>query len=287
VRNIFLFIRRYFNFLFFVLAQAVALIFFFRYNKFHEAAFMGVASEVTGRFNERFNNVELYFSLKKTNESLAKENAELRRQLKVNFEGPDSTSTFRTDTLLIDSVKQTRRFEYLDAKVVSNSFFSQTNTIMVHRGSGQGVEVGMAVISAEGVVGTVVNVSENFADVMSVLHKYHKISAMLKKGGDWGTVKWDGEDPQFLTMENVSQSNAVAIGDTILTSNLSGFEGTFPPGIMVGTVAEVTQNTERKYHTLKLKTATNFFNLQYVMLVKDTQRNERKKLADSTSKKVQ
>ena len=102
-----------------------------------------------------------------------------------------------------------------------------------------------------------------------------------------GTVKWDGENPQYLTMENVSQSAAVAVGDTVLTSNLSGFEGTFPPGIMVGTIAEITQNQERKYHTLKLKTSTNFFNLQYVMLVKDTQKGERKKLADSTSKKIQ
>jgi len=56
---------------------------------------------------------------------------------------------------------------------------------------------------------------------------------------------------------------------------------------MVGTVSEITQDKERKFHTLKLKTSTNFFNLQYVMLVKDLQRSERKKLADSTSKKIQ
>lgn len=287
MRNIFLFIRRYFNFLFFVLAQAVALIFFFRYNKFHEAAFMGVASEVTGRFNERYNNIDQYFSLKKTNEALAKENAELRRQLKLNFEAPDSTASSRVDTLLIDSVRQTRRFDYLDAKVVSNSYFSQTNTIMIHRGRNQGVEPGMAVISAQGVVGTVVNASSNFADVMSVLHKYHRISAMLKKTGEVGKVTWDGEDPQFLTMEDVQQSAPVAKGDTIVTSNLSGFDGTFPPGIMVGTVVEVLQDQGRKFHKLRLKTATNFFNLQYVMVVKDTQKEERKRLADSTSKKVQ
>ena len=58
MRNIFLFIRRYFNFLFFLVLQIIALSFLFRYNKFHEAAFMGIANEVTGRISDKYSNVE-------------------------------------------------------------------------------------------------------------------------------------------------------------------------------------------------------------------------------------
>ena len=76
MRNIFLFIRRYFNFLFFVILQVIVLSFLFRYNRFHEAAFMGVASEITGRIDQRYSDVEYYFKLKKENAALVKKNEE-------------------------------------------------------------------------------------------------------------------------------------------------------------------------------------------------------------------
>ena len=88
MRNVFLFIRRHFNFLFFLVLQIIALSFLFRYNKFHEAAFLNVSTEITGRINEKYNNIEYYFQLKKTNESLVKENLRLRQLLKENYEGP-------------------------------------------------------------------------------------------------------------------------------------------------------------------------------------------------------
>ena len=82
MRNAFLFIRRHFNFLFFVVLQIIALSFLFRFNKFHEAAFLNVSTEVTGRLDEKYNNIEYYFQLKKTNEALVQENLRLRQQLK-------------------------------------------------------------------------------------------------------------------------------------------------------------------------------------------------------------
>lgn len=287
MRNIFLFIRRYFNFLFFLLIQAVALMFLVRYNRYHEALFLNTASEITGRFNTRYNAIDRYFNLRRTNDALARENAELRRMLNTNFEGSDTSSQIRMDSLYKDSALFTRRFEYFPAKVVSKSLFSQVNTIMVHRGRNQGIEPGMAVIGPDGVVGTVINVSANYADVMSMLHKYHRVSAMLKHTRETGTVRWDGEDPSYVTMERIPKSVLVKLGDSIVTSDLDGFDGTFPPGILVGTVAAINQEKASNFYTLKVKTATNFFTLQFVTLVKDLQKAERIQLADSTHKKVQ
>lgn len=271
----------------------MAILFIIRYNKFHESVFRETTSEITGRINKRFASFDQFFNLKATNEALAKENAELRRQLKGNYESPDSTSSFKTDTLRKDSLTLTRRFEYLDAKVVSNSVFSQTNIIMLHRGRNQGVEPGMAVIGPQGVIGTVVTVSSNYADVMSLLHKYQRISAMLKTdstgkiGGEIGSVRWDGEDPQYVIMERVPKSATVTKGDTVYTSSLDDFKGTFPPNIPIGIITEIKEDKERTSYTLKLKTTTNFYNIRYAVVVKDLQKVERKMLSDSTRKKVQ
>jgi len=70
MRNVFLFIRRYFNFLFFVVLQIIALYLLFHYNEFHQAAFMRVANEMTGRISTRYSNVESYFTLKRQTNSL-------------------------------------------------------------------------------------------------------------------------------------------------------------------------------------------------------------------------
>ena len=65
MRNVFLFIRRYFNLVIFLALQVIALWILFRFNKFHESVFSSVANEFTGKVNNRFNSIETYFTLKK------------------------------------------------------------------------------------------------------------------------------------------------------------------------------------------------------------------------------
>src|SRR5215210_223227 len=102
MKNIFVFIRRYFNFLLFVVLQIISLTFLVRYNKTQEALYANVANEVIGLINDKYNTVQYYFQLKKTNKQLSEENAMLRNMLKSNFEGADSTRIQRTDSLVVD-----------------------------------------------------------------------------------------------------------------------------------------------------------------------------------------
>ncbi len=66
---------------------------------------MGIASEVTGRVDEKFNNVEYYFRLKRTNTALLNENAYLRSLLKQNYESADTSVKIAVDSIKIDSVR--------------------------------------------------------------------------------------------------------------------------------------------------------------------------------------
>jgi rod shape-determining protein MreC len=284
VRNVFLFIRRYFNFLFFLVLQIISLSFLFRYNKFHEAIFMNSAMEITGSLNQRYNTISYYFQLKKTNEALIKENERLNQLLKANFEGPDSTKKLAIDTFKIDSVQKTIKYVYLQAKVVDNSVSSQANFLTLHRGSAQQVRVNTGVISSEGIVGKVVNVSDNYASVMSLLNRQFHLVVKIKNGGDRGVVEWDGLSPFYITLKDIPKSARVKIGDSVVTSQTSEL---YPPDIMVGTVFEIIDDKSSNFYTLKLKTATNFFNVEYVYVTPNLQYAEQKKLEDSTRKKIQ
>ncbi|MBC7850042.1 MAG: rod shape-determining protein MreC [Chitinophagaceae bacterium] len=281
MRNIFLFIRRYFNFLFFVLAQVIALLFLFRYNRFHEAAFMNVATEGTGWFGSKYDNVQYYFNLKKTNEDLAKENELLRNQLLQNYSTPDSNAKLVRDSIPVDTLGNLRLYAWRGAKVVNNSVSLQNNYLTIHRGEKQGVKKDMGVISPTGIVGTVINTSDNYAVVMSVLHRQNRVSAKMKKSGRVGTVQWDGESPLYVTMINVPKSEIIAKGDSVVTSQYSYL---FPQGIMVGTVSEIVDDKTSNFYTLRLKPATDFHKVEYVTVVENIHKDEQKKLEEATKK---
>ena len=281
MRNIFLFIRRYFNFIFFLVLQIIALSFLFRFNKFHEAAYMNVAGELTGNINERYNNIQSYFKLKNTNEALAKENVYLRNLLRDNYQRPDTSRRLVIDSIRIDSIKKFQRYGYYDARVVGSFVSSQMNYLTIHRGEAQGIKKDMGVIGSQGTVGRVVSVSENYAVIMSMLNQNFKVKAKLKKSGDNGTVEWDGTSPQYVLLRDIPKSAAIADGDTVLTSELSSI---YPPGIMVGTVAGSIKDASSNFYIIKLKTATNFLNVQYVTVIDDLQKGERQQLEESIKK---
>lgn len=280
MRNIFLFIRRYLNFLFFLVLQIIALSMLFRYNKFHEAAFTGIAKELTGGIYDKANNVEYYFHLKTTNDSLAKENARLRNMLAINFEAADTLQRMFTDTMPIDTLGTTRKFISREARVSNNSTSTQNNYITIHRGENQGVRKYMGVISSSGVVGTVVLTSANYSTVMSLLHRQSRMRAALKKSGETGTVEWDGNSPLYLTLINIPKSAKITKGDSIVTS----YSDRFPKGLLVGTVESILDDKSSNFYTLRLKPATNFFSLQYVYVIENLQQNEQKQLEEATKK---
>lgn len=283
MRNIFLFIRRHFNFLFFLVLQIISLSFLFRFSKFHQAAFLNVSTEITGRINERYNNIEYYFQLKKTNESLVQENVRLRQLLKENYESPDSARRLIYDTIKADT-NSVIRYRILEAKVVNNTTSLQANYLTIHRGFDQGVRPNMGVTGPQGIVGSVVNVSKNFATVQSMLHYQFKHVAKLKHSNETGTISWDGLSPLYVIMKNIPKSVKVEKGDTVLTTQLSGI---FPANLMIGTVAEIVADNSSSFYTLKVKTATNFGNIEYVYVIDNIQYNEQKTLEDSTNKKIQ
>lgn len=283
MRNIFLFIRRYFTFLAFIALQALALWFLFTYNKFHRARGLGWANEISGRINTRYKDVDDFFRLKAENKRLHRMNDSLLNLLSVNFMERDSSEKLLRDSIPYDTLGRYRAYVWRAARVVYNTVNTQKNYIQLNRGSNQGIRDNMAVISSDGnAVGVVVNVSANFSQVMSLLHVQSKRSVVMKKTGNMGTVEWDGANPLYLTLHNIPKSDSVVVGDTVLTS----INSSFPPGFMVGTVAEVVDDRSTNFYVLRLKTGANFFNLQRVHVVEKLQDEEQTRLAEATKQMI-
>lgn len=255
----------------------------FNYNRYHHSVYSGVANEVTGSINKQYNTVEYYFQLKKTNDSLVKANETLYNKLKKDFDMPDTTSRLSIDTLNIDSLIQFRRYQYMQAKVTGNSVTQPNNYIQVHRGSTQGIIPDLGVIDVNNaVVGTVMDVSNNFAIIMSLLNGQSNISAMLKKSGETGSIIWDGKETNIVNLKDISKATKIAKGDTVITS---GYSDKFPYGLLIGTAQDIINDKSSSTYTIKVKTAANFYSLQYVYIINNLQKDEARELLNKVKKR--
>jgi len=139
------------------------------------------SSEVAGNLNNRVNKVESFFTLSEQNQALRRQNAALLSYLPSGSVIPDTSFQLVADTITVDSLKSYRQYQYFDAKIISNSVFLQQNNMVLHRGALQGIEPNMAVVGTDGLIGTVISVSENMSIVMSLLHRQSKVIAVLKR----------------------------------------------------------------------------------------------------------
>jgi len=285
VRNIFLFIRRYFTFILFLLLQGFSIYIIVHYSNYHKAAFSKTANQFTGKVNEKYSQVAYYFSLKKTNDSLVAANQKLYNKLKADFELPDTTSNFIVDSIKVDSMEQHRKYRYYAAKVVYNSVAGQNNFIVLNRGSSQNIRAGMGIVDPnQGVVGIVTDVSADFAVVMSLLHKDSRLSGKLLKGGETGTLNWDGKTPNIISLTGIAKSAKVAKGDTIISS---GFSTSIPKGMMIGIVQEVKADKSTNNFLIKFKTAANFYNLEFAYAIENNQAENIKAILEKGKQKTQ
>ncbi len=284
MRNIFLFIRRFFTVIVFLALQAVALWFLFTYNKFHKAKGLGVANEITGWFSGRYNTVEDFFTMKEENRRLLKMNDSLVNLLSSNFVNTDTSFTLTRDSIPVDTTGKLRQYLWREAQVLYNTVNSDKNYIQINRGANQGIQDHMGVFSSDGgLVGQVVNVSPNFSQVMSLLHVQNKVNVLVRKSGSSGTLYWDGKDPRFLNLKDIPKSDSLVVGDTIVTGK---FSLSFPPLHLVGTVAQIIPDPSTNFYVLRIKPTANFQNLQQVMVVENLFYSDLTTLLKETQKKV-
>jgi len=258
MRNLLIFITKYNAFFLFIIFEISSLIIYIKYNAFQKASFINSTNVVTGNLNEQFTGLKSYLSLKDVNDSLARENAKLRGQLK---------SSFYIDTLAKRKVDDTIfkvKYEYIVAKVINNSTNHSYNYLTIDRGSKDGIAIGMGVICSAGIVGKVVNVTPHMANVQSMLNKNSRFSVMLANNKEIGSIQWgDDLDPHKGMLFDVGTNAQPKLGEAVLTSGYS----LFPVGIMVGKVSNLHPKGGGLSLNMEVNFSVDYSKLEYVNVV--------------------
>jgi len=164
------------------------------------------------------------------------------------------------------------QYTFINAQVINNTVRNRNNYITLNKGSLHGVKPDMGIITHNGVIGIITDVSNNFSSAMSLLHSDIKISAKIKRNNQMGTVVWEGNDFRTATMMFIPPHIELTRGDTIVTS---GFSHIFPPDIIIGTVGYFEVREGDNFYTLKVELACDFNSLNNVQIVKNLLRDEK------------
>ncbi|MEM9931646.1 MAG: rod shape-determining protein MreC [Bacteroidota bacterium] len=217
------------SFFTFVGLQLVCLYLIVNFNSPQSEIFQETLAVRGGSISSAMDKINGFLDLDEQNQVLLRENAALLGQL------PEAGYSTSVQTDSIQDEQYLQRFVYLATNVVNRSPFRPNNTLVIDRGENLGVAQGQGVVDKNGLIGIVDLTTERHARVISVLHQSIRISAGLRSGA-FGTLKWDGQDPQRMTLADIPEYLKVSEQDTVFTT---GFSNIFPTGQVIGTVESI------------------------------------------------
>lgn len=188
---------------------------------------------------------------------LAAENRRLRSELaqyaEVRLENE------RLSRLL--AFREETDIQALPARVIAEDASSWFRTVLIDRGSQDGVREGLPVVVAEGVVGRVIKSALRESRVLLITDASSAISGLVQRTRARGVCRGQGN---LLTFDFAMHWEEIEEGDLIVTS---GMGGVFPKGLSVGTVSRVNLSEFGLFQNVEVRPAVDFYRLEEVLVL--------------------
>jgi rod shape-determining protein MreC len=198
-------------------------------------------------------------SMARENDVLRQENNELRNQIILLQEAQIENETLRRQLDFKSAVSSLR---LLAAEVIGRDPNSLLQFLIIDRGAEDGLQRGMPVLAAEGLVGRISEVSANSAKVMLITDPSSSVSALIQRSRSTGMVQ--GSPGSGLVMRYIPQEDTVVPGDVVITSGLGG---NFPKRLVIGQLASVTKRDVEMFQEARIIPAVNLHDLETVMVL--------------------
>lgn len=261
--NLLRFIQKHHFVILFLVLEVLCIVFLTLTQGYHRQKRINTTNDIVGGVYETGTHIGDYFRLGKINRELAEENALLRHQLSAVV---DTTEGYQ-QVVNADTV-----YNFIPARVINSTVNRPNNYILIDKGSLDGIEKDMGVVSTEGIVGIVADVSPHYASVMSLLHSYSNISVRFKNDEEQiATLRWESTNHRYGYVDGIPTHLRPRPGDTIVTSSYSYI---FPEDLPAGTVVELIPSPSGTLNKAKIKYATNFAALKTVYVIQHTNLRE-------------
>lgn len=187
-------------------------------------------------------------ALRTQNTALAQDNVRLHELL----------AAYKADTAIAPRVAEYPHA--VQARVIGFPPENGVQTVLIDKGARSGIAADDGVLSADGVVGRVVEAGPFTSKVALITDFTSTIPAIVQRGRYWGVAKGNQTS---VRLEYVSQDAPLHIGDAVVTGEARSFHS----GALIGTIVKIERSDASLYQTAILKPAADFSTLDRVVVV--------------------
>lgn len=237
-------------------------------DKLPDTGMEGVSIALTSPFQMAFSRTLMavkgvwqdYFAMV----SVAKDYPKLKRDLAMAMEAVSRCKELELENTRLRKFVHFQDFKeetVVAAKVIGRDPSPWFRTIMIDKGSKDGLTRGLPVLVSEGIVGQVVAVSNRYSRVILITDRNSAVDALVQTSRARGIVK--GNDTELCSFRYVLRKNKIEPGEMIISS---GLDGVFPKGLRIGWVVELKENSSQLFQEITIKTCVDFDKLEEVLV---------------------
>lgn len=213
--------------------------------------------------NDAWSRYLFLVGIEEENKNLKKKIDDLKSQLVLYQEGYLEAQRLRE----LLALKDERDFEFVTARVIGQGRTLFSKTILINKGTAQGLRAGMPVMAGPGLVGRVINASWNTAKVLPLIDESSNIDAVIQRNRTQGIIR--GAGSRGCLLKYVSKAQDVKEGDIVVSSGMGGI---FPKGLMIGKVVRADKQEAGLFLKINVATAVDFSKVEEVAVL--TRNNE-------------
>ncbi|MBU2026734.1 MAG: rod shape-determining protein MreC [Proteobacteria bacterium] len=194
--------------------------------------------------------------LEDENRRLRKQNADLTEQFNRYREG--SLEAMRLQKLL--ELREGFPQRAVAARVIDRNRSSLFKTLLINKGTADGLRVGLAVLSDQGVVGRIIEISWHASRVLLLIDGNSNIDGLIQRSRAQGILQ--GAGSAGCSLKYISRAEEVLVGDVVISSGLSGV---FPKGLLLGVVTGASRKEGGLFQKIDVAPAVDFEKLEEVL----------------------
>lgn len=158
------------------------------------------------------------------------------------------------------------QFEMITASVVGRNPSNWYKTITLNRGGSDGVKKNMVVVTNQGVVGHIINVSQYSAEVLLVVESSSAAGALIQVSRIPGVVEGLGDNTGQLKMRYIAKDAPIREKQVIVTSGLGGI---FPKGLPIGRIEKIEMESNGLEKYAIVQPFVDFNRIEEVFIIKN------------------
>jgi rod shape-determining protein MreC len=229
-----------------------------------------VAGERVARpFKDAYGWTADLFGAKSENEQLKKDLEAARARLVENESAAQENAQLRELLGYVDGPRFPENYSSVVTRVVGLPPTAYDQEILIAAGTSDGIQRNDPVVTEDGLVGLVTDLTSDGAKVTLLTDQSSAVSAMVLESGAAGIVRHGSSDPAALILDRVGKDALVEEGDLIVTAGWQSgeLESLYPRGIPIGTVESVGQQDVDLYKRIQIAPLVNFDSLSDVIVL--------------------